>query len=44
MNNKLPLFVRLPVNWHSLVLNTFDVTVLYYFTCWKKAHMKFKWV
>lgn len=30
---KLPLFARVPINWHALILNTFGIAMLYYFTC-----------
>lgn len=30
---KLALFARVPINWHALILNTFGVAMLYYFTC-----------
>lgn len=33
MNEKLSLLIRIPVQWHALILNTFDVAVLYYLTC-----------
>ena len=33
LNDKLSLFIRTSVNWHSLILNTSDITVLYDFTC-----------
>ncbi|TDH09585.1 hypothetical protein EPR50_G00088720 [Perca flavescens] len=32
-NDKLSFFIRIPVNWHALILNTSDVTVLDYLTC-----------
>lgn len=36
INEKLSLLKRFPVDWHALVLNTFNVTVLDYFTLKKK--------
>lgn len=33
LHNKLSPIVRIPVNWHALILNTFDVTVLDDFAC-----------
>lgn len=33
MNEKLSLLIRIPVKRHALILNTFDVAVLYYLAC-----------
>lgn len=39
---KLSLFARIPIHWHALILNTFGITVFYYFACEFKHTLKSK--
>lgn len=36
LNDELSFLIGVSVDRHALILDTFDVTVLYYFTCWQE--------
>lgn len=35
LNDELSFLIGVSVDRHALILDTFDVIVLYYFTCWQ---------
>lgn len=35
LNDEQSFLIGVSVDWHPLILDTFDVIVLYYFTCWQ---------
>lgn len=35
LNDEQSFLIGVSVDWHPLILDTFDVIVLYYFTCWR---------
>lgn len=35
LNDELSFLIGFSVDRHALILDTFDVIVLYYFTCWQ---------